>query len=56
MNCVSGGASQNLLIQQNEVVLSIEYFMPGSLHACSYVDEWYFGVKPHFSKKLWCEH
>ena len=50
MNCVSGGASQNLLIQQNEVVLSIEYFMPGSLHACSYVDEWYFGVKLHFSK------
>ena len=44
MNCVSGGASKNLLIEQKEVVFSIEHIMPGSLYACSYDDKWYFGV------------
>ena len=44
MNCVSGGASKNLLIKQKEVVLSIEHIMPGLLYACSYDNEWYFGV------------
>ena len=29
MNCASGVASKNLLIQQNESVFSIEYIMPG---------------------------
>ena len=42
MNCVSGGASKNLLIEQKEVVLFIEHIMPGLLYACSYDDEWYF--------------
>ena len=49
MNCLSGGASKNLLIQQKEVVLPIEQFMPGSLYACSYDDEWYFGVPNYIS-------
>ena len=49
MNCVSGGASKNLFIQQKEVFLSIEYNMPGSLYACSYDDEWYFGVAKYIS-------
>ena len=49
MNCVSGGASKNLLIQQKEVFLSIEHNMPGSLYACSYDDEWYFGVAKYIS-------
>ena len=44
MNFASGGASMNLLIEQKEVVLSIEQIIPGSLYACSYGDEWYFGV------------
>ena len=44
MNCVSGDASKNLLIQQKEVVLSIEHIVPGSLYACFYDNEWYFGV------------
>ena len=42
MNCVSGGASKNLVIQQKEVVLSIDHIISGLLYACSY-DEWYFG-------------
>ena len=29
MNQISGGASENLLIQQKEKVLSIEYIIPG---------------------------
>ena len=49
MNCVSGGASKNLLIKQKEVVLSIEHIVPGSLYACSYDDEWYFGVANYIS-------
>ena len=36
MNCVSGGASKNLPIQQKEAVLSIKQIMPESLYACSY--------------------
>ena len=38
MNCMSGGASENSLIQQKETVLSIEHIMPGSLYAFSYDD------------------
>ena len=49
MKCVSGGASENLLIQEKEIVLSIEYIMPGSFYACSYDDEWYFGVANYIS-------
>ena len=49
MNCVSEGVSKNLLIQQREVVLSIEHIIPGSLYACSYDDEWYFGVANYIS-------
>ena len=41
---MSGGASENLLIHQKETVLSIEHIMPGLFYACSYDDEWYFGV------------
>ena len=44
MNCVPGGASKHVLIQQKEVVLSIEHIMSGLFHACSYDDKWYFGV------------
>ena len=33
MNCVSGGASKDLFIQQKESVLSIERIMPGSFYA-----------------------
>ena len=36
MNCVSGGASKNLPIQQNEAVLSIKQIMPELLYACPY--------------------
>ena len=49
---MSAGASKNLLIQQKEVVLSIEHIMsiePGWLHACSYDDEWYFGAANYIS-------
>ena len=49
MNCVSGGASKNLLIAQKEVVLSIEHNMPRSLYACSCDDEWYSGVANYIS-------
>ena len=49
MNCVSGGASKNLLIEQKEVVLSIEHIISGSLYACSYDDEWYFVVANYIS-------
>ena len=49
MNSVSQGASKNLLIQQKEVVLSIEHIMPGLLYACFYDDEWYFGVANYIS-------
>ena len=49
MNCVFGGASKNLLIKQKEVVLSTEHIIPGSLYACSYDDEWYFGVANYIS-------
>ena len=49
MNCISGGASKNLLIQYKEVVLFIEHIMPGSLFASSYDDEWYFGVANYIS-------
>ena len=49
MNCVSGGASKNLLFEQKEVVLSIEHISHGSLYACSYDDEWYFGVANYLS-------
>ena len=49
MNCVSGGASKNLFIQQTEVVLSIEHIMPGLPYACFYDDEWYFGVAHYIS-------
>ena len=48
MNCVSGGASKNLLILQKKVVLSIEHMVPGSFYAHSY-DEWYFGVANYIS-------
>ena len=41
---MSGGASENLLIHQKEIVLSIEHIMPGLFYASSYDDEWYFGV------------
>ena len=51
MNCVSGGASKNLLIKQKEVVLSIEHIIPGSLYVCSYDDEWYFGVANYMPVK-----
>ena len=44
MNCVSGGASKNLLIGQKELVLSIEHIIHGSLYGCSFDDERYFGV------------
>ena len=44
MNCVPGGASKHVLIQQKKVVLSIEHIMSGIFHACSYDDKWYFGV------------
>ena len=48
---MSAGASKNLLIQQKEVVLSIEHMSiePGWLHACSYDDEWYFGAANYIS-------
>ena len=36
MNCVSGGASKNLLILQKKVALSIEHMVPGSFYAHSY--------------------
>ena len=37
MNCASGGASENLLIQQKETVSSIEHIlMRGLFYACSY--------------------
>ena len=37
MNCASGGASENLLIQQKETVSSIEHIlMLGLFYACSY--------------------
>ena len=49
MNCVSGGASKNLLIEQKEVVLSIDHIIHGLLYACSYDDEWYFGVANYIS-------
>ena len=52
INCVSSGPSKNLLIQQKEVVLSIEHIepvMPWSLYACSYDDEQYFGVANYIS-------
>ena len=49
MNFVSGGASENLLIQQKETVLSIEHIMPGSFYTCFYDDEWYFGVVNYVS-------
>ena len=49
MNCVSGGASKNSLIQQKEVVLSVEHIMPALLYACSYDDEWYFGFANYIS-------
>ena len=49
MDCVSGGVSKNLLIQEKEVVLSIEHIMPGSRYACSYDDEWYCGVANYIS-------
>ena len=49
MNCVSGVASKNLLIQQKENVLSIEYIMPGLFNACSYDNEWYFAVANYVS-------
>ena len=49
MNCVSGVASKNLLIQQNEVVLSIEHTRPGSLYVWSYDDGWYFGDASYIS-------
>ena len=39
MNCISGDASKNLLIQYKEVVLFIEHIMPGSFFASSYDDE-----------------
>ena len=32
MNCKSEGASKNLLIQQKDVVLTIDHIMPGSLY------------------------
>ena len=44
MKCVSGGAFENLLVQQKETVSSIEHIMAGSFYACFYDDEWYFGV------------
>ena len=43
MNCVSGVASKNLVIKQNERVFSIEYIMPGLFYACFYDDKRYFG-------------
>ena len=46
MSCVSRGASKTLLIQQ--VVLSTEHILPGSLYACSY-DEWCFDVGNYIS-------
>ena len=49
MNCVSGDASKNLLIQQKKTVLSVEYIMPGSFYGCSCDDEWYFGVANYVS-------
>ena len=51
MKCVSGGASKNLVIEQKEVVLSIEHIMPGSLYTCFYDDEWYFGVANYISEE-----
>ena len=48
MNCGSGGASENLLIQQKETVLSIEYIIPELFYPCSCDDEWYFGVTTFF--------
>lgn len=37
MNSVSGGASENLLIQYKETASYIEHIiMPGSFYACSY--------------------
>ena len=55
MNCVSGGAFENLLIQQKEIVLSIEH-MPGSFYASSYDDEWYFRVANYISLENYNEH
>ena len=49
MNHVSAAASKNLLIQQKGSVLSIEHIMSGSFYACSYDDEWYFGVANYVS-------
>ena len=46
MSCVPRGASKTLLIQQ--VVLSTEHILPGSLYACSY-DEWCFDVGNYIS-------
>ena len=40
--------SKNLIIQQKEVVLSINY-MPRLVNACSYDDEWYFSVTNYIS-------
>ena len=51
-----GGASENLLIEQKEVVLSIEHIIPGSLYACSYDDEWYFGVANYISIEKYDVH
>ena len=66
MNCVPGGTSRNLLIQQKEVVLSIKHIITGLLYACSCDDEWYFGVADiadiadiaeiYFCRKWWYEH
>ena len=53
MNCMSGGASENSLIQQKETVLSIEHIMPGSFYAFSYDDgKWFFGVANYISVKI----
>ena len=49
MNCVSRCASENLFIQQKEIVLSIEHVISGLLYACSYDDEWYFSVANYIS-------
>ena len=42
-------ASKNLLIQQKEIVLSIEHIIPGSLYACSHDAKSYFGVANYIS-------
>ena len=40
MSCVSGAASENLLIQEKETVLFMEHIQPESFCAYSYGDEW----------------